>query len=64
MHNLEWNREGKLFYAEYVKKCLTPCAAQPDLHSRMQAALIFEEVRKVVVDTWRLERFPIGKLLQ
>lgn len=47
-----------------LKKCLTSSAAQPDLHSRMQAALILEEVRKVVVDTWHLERFPIGKLLQ
>lgn len=43
---------------------LTSCAAQPNLHSRMQAALIFEEVRKVVVDTWELQRLPVRQLFQ
>lgn len=43
---------------------LTSCAAQTNLHSRMQAALIVEKVRQVVVDIWHLESFPICELLQ
>lgn len=43
---------------------LTPCAAQADLHGGLQAALIVEKVRQVVVDVWHLERFPVCELLQ
>lgn len=43
---------------------LTSCAAQTNLHSRVQAAFIVEKVRQVVVDIWHLERFPICELLQ
>lgn len=47
-----------------AEKLLTSCAAQTNLHSRMQAALIVEKVRQVVVDIWHLESFPICELLQ
>lgn len=43
---------------------LTPCAAQADLHGGLQAALIVDEVRQVVVDIWHLERFPVCQLLK
>lgn len=43
---------------------LTPCAAQANLHGGLQAALIVEKVRQVVVDVWHLERFPVCELLQ
>lgn len=46
------------------KRTLTPCAAQANLHGRLQAALIVEKVWQVVVDIWHLERFPVCEVLE
>lgn len=58
------DKKRSYFYTEYANMLLTSSAAQTDLHSRMQAALIVEKVRKMVEDTWNLERFPVCELLQ
>lgn len=51
-------------FAVCARTPLTSRAAETNLHGRVQAALIVEKVRQVVVDIWHLERFPIRQLLQ
>lgn len=57
---------GRHSYATFINTLplLTSCASQTNLHRRVQAALIVEKVRQVVVDVWHLERLFIRKLLQ
>lgn len=42
---------------------LTSCTAETNLHRWMQATLIVEKMRQMMVDIWHLKRFPVCKLL-